>query len=434
MAYLNVRERRIETKIAYVGPELAGKTTNLQHLKGGARRARASDLSPDGDALSLDWRPLEKSRFDDCELTVQLVASRGSLSTERLDTLLEDSDGVVVVVDAAPTAREENLRTLSLVREALARPSVRRMPVVVQLNKTDLSEAISASEVASSVEWPIVTASAVRGEGVVETLETALSNVIASFDERAPSEPRVSSKMNEHPLLGALKEILRETVSEHMATVARDTSAKIASAVAAHLAQTERAVEELREAVAASTRDLSSALAVQERTIAEISLRLVETQAMAFDLATRRDVEASESRVRDDLSTQARAEREHMTAAAAVIRRGVEALGVDLKKQDARDKVVQLAADQAELGVKLESLTKALAPTAASIGALQTSLQREMRESVVPRLARIEDSVQVMHVDTGESLQRADERTGEIKVGLDELLDELRKRKKGWFS
>ena len=33
MAYLNVRENRIEAKITYVGAELSGKATNLRHLQ-----------------------------------------------------------------------------------------------------------------------------------------------------------------------------------------------------------------------------------------------------------------------------------------------------------------------------------------------------------------------------------------------------------------
>src|SRR4051794_26054736 len=120
MAYLNVQQRRIETTIAYVGPELAGKATNLRQINDDSSRGRATNVQLTGDVLSLDWRPLPSDvRFHDCDVAVKVVAPKGTLSTESLDTVLDGVDGVVVVVDAAPSAREENRRAFELVRDAV---------------------------------------------------------------------------------------------------------------------------------------------------------------------------------------------------------------------------------------------------------------------------------------------------------------------------
>ena len=176
MAQLDVRERRMETTIAYVGARLAGKATNLHHLKTDSARGRSTDLQISEDTLSLEWSPRRADRFDDCDVAVKLVAAKGAPSTARLDEVIGSADGVVVVVDASPSARAERARVLSLVRDALSKGSARKIPVVVQANKVDLADAKAVQELAGEVEWPIVPASAMRGEGVVEDKDARIAH------------------------------------------------------------------------------------------------------------------------------------------------------------------------------------------------------------------------------------------------------------------
>ena len=236
MAYLNVRERRIETKIAYVGPELAGKATNLQQLQSDVARGRTTQILEEeldsGSVASFEWAPLEKSRFRDCDVAVRIVAAHGALSADRLDRVLADVDGVVVVIDAAPSAQDENRRAVSLVREALTKDAGASRQVVVQLNKSDLDDAIDTRDVAATLEtreWPVVKASAARGEGVLETLEMALSNVISAMN--TPDLAAADVKVDHNPLLTALRQILRDTVTEHMATLEQQALARMTQAL-----------------------------------------------------------------------------------------------------------------------------------------------------------------------------------------------------------
>ena len=237
MAYLNVRERRIEAKIAYVGPELAGKTTNFERLcktTQDARIGRVDASAADGhDLLSIAWQPPERARFRDCDVLVRVVAQKAVASPARFDDVLGDVDGVVLVVDARPAAGAGNRDSLAAVREALGRAERPAVPIVIQVNKTDLPDALPAADVLTAMDGgalPHVAASATRGDGVVDTLEAALDQVMASMQaEGDPSQAAERARQAAagapnrgldgvgHPLLAALRQVLRDTVREHVA-------------------------------------------------------------------------------------------------------------------------------------------------------------------------------------------------------------------------
>ena len=441
MAQLDVRERRMETTIAYVGSKLSGKATNLHHLKADSTHGRSTDLLVGDDTLSLEWRPRRLDRFDDCDVAVKLVAAKGAPSAEQLDEMLGRADGVVVVVDAAPSARDERSRVLALVRDALEKANARSIPVVVQANKVDLADATTVESLAGEVEWPIVPASAMRGEGVIETLEMALGKVLESMKATPASSPR-ATKLDQNPLLSALRDILRETVSDHMAVLERQARARIADAVSATAARSEHMLSDLRTMMLTNAKETARALAAQAAAIDSLAASVSEMQGASSELAARvGQLAAKQEKLQEELTTRSRADREHAAALASSVKRHIQAVEVDIKRLDAREQHAQLSAELAKLDAKVDALATTIAPAAASIvgfparlGALESSLQREVRDRVLAQLTRLEGSLQVLHVDTGESLERADARASEIQGGLNELLDELKKRKKGWFS
>lgn len=230
MAYLNVRERRIETKIAYVGADLLGQTTNLEALKAATRDARSGSVethtTPDGELLSLAWRPADRTLFRDCDVLVRIVAQRGPIAELGERDTLRDVDGVVIVMDARSEARDQNRESLLLVNEALERSERAAVPCVLQLDKFDAEDALAPSvmlEAIDASQFRHVTASAARGEGVIETLEAALAEVLARMQHDQPDDSRSretlspASPEQAHPLLAALRQVLRETVSEYAA-------------------------------------------------------------------------------------------------------------------------------------------------------------------------------------------------------------------------
>jgi hypothetical protein len=210
--HLNVRDRRVVARIAYVGASGAGRTTNLTRL--GAKAGEG--------ALAVEWRPPSGSRFRDCDVVVELMANPG---TDELASSLHDVDGVVFVADAAADAQERNQRALAATRAAMARRTD-DVALVVQVNKRDLPNALPTAAVLSALaaeEAPHVEAVALRGEGVAETAERALDEVLriaartpAHEPEHDASPARPALRGESNPLLSSLRQILRDTVAEHV--------------------------------------------------------------------------------------------------------------------------------------------------------------------------------------------------------------------------
>lgn len=102
VAHLNLRDHRIEAKIAYVGPE-AHILSTFDRLRNEPAFTRTRDRM-------LDWRPTTK-RFRDCDIHVTLVVGEG-----------EGADGVVVVEERAPasTVEEELARLERALGQVLA--------------------------------------------------------------------------------------------------------------------------------------------------------------------------------------------------------------------------------------------------------------------------------------------------------------------------
>ena len=74
-----------------------------------------------GRLISLDWRPRDGAKLNDCELTVKLLSAEGPVETETMQRVLVDADGLVLVLDAHPESVADNERAVAIVREAVAR-------------------------------------------------------------------------------------------------------------------------------------------------------------------------------------------------------------------------------------------------------------------------------------------------------------------------
>ena len=371
MAHLNVRERVIEAKVAYVGGALAGKRTNLRELE--ARRGAEGDAATEQDAstsptLKVRVRHAPPSEDDDA-MVVTLVAHRGEPAEDAVRSLLHEVDGVVVVVDAAPSARERNRGSIAAVRRALVD---RLVPVVVQINKTDLAEAIPASELLHELDvhdWPHVEASARTGQGVEETLHQVVYDAMQSLtrsanDTEAPFEHLLS---DENPLLTALKQVLEATVERHVARLAEELAARVErhleaqfDAIRANVARLDAKVEAMAaaeerrldagmEALSARAEGRIDAkvgeLAVAvERRLSAVAARVdaAESGTRAFrhqlvtsndellrasrHACTREDLATSAADLRDDLARALGAEREFSVSATSTLRARITAL------------------------------------------------------------------------------------------------------------
>jgi len=193
VAYLNVKERVIETKIVYYGAGLSGKTTNLEQIKRLAdnRCGEMMTLDTDGDrTLFFDWMPFNVGKVNGLDVKIQLYTVPGQARyAETRKKVLAGADGVVLVLDSQTGALDRNLQTLSELREQLRENRLADdLPMVVQLNKRDLPTAMPRDELLAQCGLSgasFVEASAYRGEGVLETLSEITRLVLQSIRNSA---------------------------------------------------------------------------------------------------------------------------------------------------------------------------------------------------------------------------------------------------------
>jgi mutual gliding-motility protein MglA len=180
MATINVRDRRIDTKIVYYGPAQSGKTTNVVNVHSRLPEEHRGPLrsidTEDERTLFFDFMPVQEIEVGGWAIRFHLYTVPGQKDYVRTRrAILGGADGVIFVADSAPEQADENRGSLAELHEHLAHygRDAQSLPVVLQLNKTDLPDARTATEMGEDLNeaaWPVFPAMAIRGVGVSETL------------------------------------------------------------------------------------------------------------------------------------------------------------------------------------------------------------------------------------------------------------------------
>ncbi len=481
MAYLNVRERKMETRIAYVGPFGVGKAKNLEQL--GLRatpkaRATSRQKHGDGEVLSLAWE--SETSFRDFPISVEVVAPCDG-TPERTTALVRDADAIVLVLDASPDAGPRNRALVDLVREALVSDKV---PVVVQVNKTDVAQSRMPATIVEElgIGWPHLAASATRGEGVVETLARTIEGLLVSLEELPVDGPRESAEVGaKTPLLAALKDVLADAISRHAASVEGGFTARLderlarahaealatlGKVVADESTKTHAAITKLRErteAMEAVARELSArvangtddtlrglathatALAAHAGALSALEekvgdARVLERAIEAVRVASLRqhdELSAKLDRQNEELRTElgraiesrARTDRELVLSSIAGLKGAIEGLSIDVKAHDVRLGVTDLNRLVGEMRTKVD----AMVPVLAAVKDVQRALRDEVGTAIVARVAKVEDLVRSLAEATSEADTKSEVRATEIGERVKEIGVAM-KAKKSWFT
>ena len=191
---LNFAGREVTIKLVYYGPALSGKTTNLRALH------QLTDENSRGRLMTLETRDDRTLFFDMLPLVVRAEEGSGMsvrvkvftvpgqvlhAATRRL--VLQGADGIAFVADSQVTETENNAASFLDLRANLKElgVSLKDMPVVIQFNKRDLPNVRPDSEIeelADRGREPVYKASAVSGEGVLETFFGLLDRTWAKLD------------------------------------------------------------------------------------------------------------------------------------------------------------------------------------------------------------------------------------------------------------
>jgi len=196
MALVNYAKREIQFKIVYYGPGLGGKTTNLEQIHGkvpAKSKGNLTSLATSQDrTLFFDFLPLHTTVFEGWTTKFQMYTVPGQVkynSTRRL--VLRNCDGIVFCADSQWDKVTENVESWQNLEEnlQLQNATLTELPHVLQYNKRDLPN-IAPMEYMDyllnnqEVKIPSFPASAVNGEGVLETLNAISKLVVNDFIEK----------------------------------------------------------------------------------------------------------------------------------------------------------------------------------------------------------------------------------------------------------
>jgi len=179
MVLFNHATREMTAKIVYYGPGLCGKTTNLMvifdKLDPKSKGKMLSLATKTDRTLFFDLLPVDIGKVGPFNLKIQLYTVPGQVFyNETRKLVLRGADAVVFVSDSQPAmvdaTRESFANLLENLQENQIDPN--DTPFVIQFNKRDIPGVLPVEklqELLGFEGYPYVEASALRGEGVMET-------------------------------------------------------------------------------------------------------------------------------------------------------------------------------------------------------------------------------------------------------------------------
>jgi signal recognition particle receptor subunit beta len=200
VSVINHAERRINFKIVYYGPGVAGKTANLQFVYRSLPQASKGNMislaTGDDRTIFFDFLPVTALTVRGFETRFQLYTVPGQSHynmTRRL--VLRGVDGLVFVADSQFDRLRENVESLRNLAENLReyQYELGEMPYVIQYNKRDLPNAAPLDYLEyvlnrGTRRVPSFAAVATEGTGVFDTLNTVSRMVLAHEFGRAKRE------------------------------------------------------------------------------------------------------------------------------------------------------------------------------------------------------------------------------------------------------
>ena len=179
MVLFNHATREMTAKIVYYGPGLCGKTTNLMvifdKLDPKSKGKMLSLATKTDRTLFFDLLPVEIGKVGPFNLKIQLYTVPGQVFyNETRKLVLKGADSVVFVADSQPAMTDANRESFANLLENLTENQIdpNDTPIVVQFNKRDLPGVLPVEELQERLGfegYPYTEASALKGEGVMET-------------------------------------------------------------------------------------------------------------------------------------------------------------------------------------------------------------------------------------------------------------------------
>lgn len=205
MAFIDLSKNEIQAKIVYYGPGRGGKTTNLVYIHEVMSKqvcGKMVTIDTKGDrTLFFDFLPLSVGRVLNLTIRIQLYTVPGQVmynTTRKL--VLRGVDGVAFVADSLRVQKQKNIESFLNLVENLKDEGwdINQVPLVLQYNKRDLDQAkiplLTVEEMQEDLNrnlgLPYFEASAMKGQGVFETLREISKRTVKSVIQKVGGDAR----------------------------------------------------------------------------------------------------------------------------------------------------------------------------------------------------------------------------------------------------
>ncbi len=211
----------VKARIIFWGAEGAGKTTSVHAIHGKLKPDHRGDLSSVPTRLdptvTYESFPIQLGSIGGSPTHLHVIAVPGAPAlAQTRKQLLDEVDGLVLVLDSQTDRLEDNLASVAELRESLAAygRSLEEIPVVVLYNKRDLGDPFTIEELHRKIDLAdaaVFETVATETTGVLQALTTISKRVVRLLRERAE---------------GAAPATLRETPSAASEPVSEPISAR----------------------------------------------------------------------------------------------------------------------------------------------------------------------------------------------------------------
>jgi len=180
----------VNARILLWGIEGSGKTTSLKIIHSklrpdlrGELRTVPTRLDP---TVHFESLAITLGEIGDVSMQLEILAVPGALDQVMTrKQLLDEVDGIVIVLDASPERIDANYATIDELRESLAAYGRRldAFPIVLQYNKRDIADPFAIEELHRQIgldQAAVFETIATTGHGILSTLTTISKNVVRS--------------------------------------------------------------------------------------------------------------------------------------------------------------------------------------------------------------------------------------------------------------
>lgn len=211
MAEVSADRSEVRARLLYWGAEGAGKTANLQHVHRKLRSDNRGELrhvpTPLDPTVTYEQLPINLGELAGMQVRLQVSTTPGG--PEHAPTrkqLLDQVDGILLVVDSTPDRLEANLAAFDELRSSLSAygRSLNEIALVVQYNKRDLSDDLTLEELHRKLDLSgaaVFEAVATEGKGVLQALTTISKGIVRRLRGELGGSPKPATAPAQGPTL-----------------------------------------------------------------------------------------------------------------------------------------------------------------------------------------------------------------------------------------